>query len=76
MLGRYKLIALSDSLQLFDIESDPLEHVDLAGALPNLVEHMRTFLPEFGEPTFRSDGDAPEPEELDALRGLGYAGGL
>jgi arylsulfatase A-like enzyme len=76
VLGRHKLIALSDACQLFDLESDPGENVDLARALPNLVEHMRSFLPEFGAPTFRTDRDAPTPDALDALRGLGYAGGL
>jgi arylsulfatase A-like enzyme len=76
LVGRHKLIAYSDSVQLFDVEADPGELVDLSKALPNLVEHLRGFLPEFGEPTFRSDHEAPVPEALDALRGLGYAGGL
>lgn len=74
LLGRHKLIAYADSFQLFDLEADPGEHVDLARALPNLVEHMQQYLPEFAAPTFRSDREAPQPEALDALRGLGYAG--
>ncbi|NOT31263.1 MAG: sulfatase [Planctomycetes bacterium] len=76
VLGRHKLIAYSDALHLYDVEADPGEHVDLARALPHLVEHLKSFLPAFGEPTFRSDREAPLPEALDALRGLGYGGGL
>jgi arylsulfatase A-like enzyme len=76
VLGRHKLIAYSDSVQLFDLDADPGENVDLARALPHLVEHLKAFLPEFGDPTFLTDGDGPTPEALDALRGLGYAGGL
>jgi arylsulfatase A-like enzyme len=75
VLGRHKLIAYADSYHLYDVENDPGELVDLAGALPTLLEHMKAFLPEFEEPTFRSDREAPEPEALDALRGLGYGGG-
>jgi arylsulfatase A-like enzyme len=74
LLGRHKLIAYSDADQLYDLEADPGEGVDLARALPHLAQHLRGFLPEFAPPTFRSDGDAPPPEALDALRGLGYAG--
>jgi len=74
VLGRHKLIAYSDGYELYDIEDDPGEHVDLSRALPHLVEHMRALLPEFGPPTFRSDREAPVPEALDHLRGLGYGG--
>ncbi|HEX6882204.1 MAG TPA: sulfatase [Planctomycetota bacterium] len=75
-LGRHKLIAYADSFQLYDLENDPGELVDLSTALPNLVEHMKAFLPAFGEPTLRSDGDALSPEALDELRGLGYVGDI
>jgi len=75
VLGHHKLIAYSDAFQLFDLDADPGENVDLARALPHLVEHLKTFLPVFGDPTFLEDGDAPTPEALDALRGLGYVGG-
>ncbi len=73
--GRYKLIAYADALHLYDVEADPGEHVDLARALPHLAEDLRKLLPEFADPTFRSDREAPVPEALDALRGLGYGGG-
>jgi len=75
VLGHYKLIAYSDSFQLFDLDADPGENVDLARALPHLVEHLKDFLPQFGDPTFLTDGEGPTPETLDALRGLGYVGG-
>jgi arylsulfatase A-like enzyme len=74
-LDRHKLIAYADGFHLFDLDSDPGELVDLASGLPALAAHLASFLPEFGAPTFRSDRDAPTPEGLDALRGLGYAGG-
>jgi len=72
VLGKHKLIAYADAVHLYDIESDPGELVDLAGALPHLVEHMKTLLPEFGKPTFRSDQDGPTGEALEGLRGMGY----
>jgi len=75
-VGRHKLIAYADAFQLFDLENDPGELVDLAPALPHLVEHLKAFLPEFGVPTIRSDGEALSPEALDELRGLGYVGEL
>jgi arylsulfatase A-like enzyme len=74
VLGKHRLIAYADSFHLYDIENDPHETVDLASALPHLVEHMRELLPEFRDPTFRSDREAPENEAQDALKGLGYAG--
>lgn len=74
--GRHKLIAYHDSFHLYDVENDPGELVDLAGALPHLVEDMQKLLPEFGKPTFGSDHDAPASDALEDLRGLGYAGGL
>jgi arylsulfatase A-like enzyme len=75
VLGRHKLIAYADSYHLYDIQDDPLETVDLANALPHLVEHMRALLPEFGSPTFRSDAEAPGNDALQALKGMGYLGG-
>jgi arylsulfatase A-like enzyme len=74
--GRHKLIAYADAFQLYDLVDDPGEHVDLAQALPHLVEDLKGQLPSFGQPTFRSDREAPTPEALDDLRGLGYVGGL
>ena len=46
----------------------------LATLLPHLVQHMKTLLPEFGTPTFRSDGEAPANEASESLRGMGYLG--
>jgi len=74
VLGRFKLIALGDAFHLYDLDADEHEQVDLATALPRVVEHMKPFLPEFGAPTFAVDGLVPAPEELDALREMGYAG--
>jgi len=82
VLGRYKLIALpgpldsGEELFLYDLERDEGEQVNLARALPIVVEHLRAFLPEFGAPTFSSDGEAPEPETLEDLRAMGYAGAV
>jgi arylsulfatase A-like enzyme len=76
VVGRHKLIAYADLFQLYDLESDPGELVDLAPGMPHLVEHLKGFLPSFQEPTFRSDSEAPTPEALDDLRGLGYVGEL
>ena len=72
VLGKHKLIAYADSFHLYDIENDPGELVDLAGALPHLLEHMKTLLPEFGKPTFRSDQEGSSEEALESLRGMGY----
>jgi len=76
LMGRHKLIAYEGEFELYNLELDPGEHVNLATAQPALVEHLKAFLPEFGVPTFTSDRDAPVPEALDALRGLGYIGGV
>jgi arylsulfatase len=80
VLGHYKLIAYrtngENELSLYDLEKDPEEHVDLSQALPHLAAHLAEFLPDFLPPTFRSDRDAPTPEALDHLRGLGYVGGM
>ncbi|MEQ1895201.1 MAG: sulfatase, partial [Planctomycetota bacterium] len=74
VLGKHRLIAYADSFHLYDIENDPLETVDLAKALPHLVEHMKLLLPAFKDPTFRSDHDAPANDATDALAGMGYLG--
>ena len=76
VMGRHKLIAYADAFHLYDVVSDPGENVDLARALPKVVEYLKAYLPEFGDPTFRSDHEVPAPEALDALRDLGYAGEL
>lgn len=74
VLGRHKLIAYADSFHLYDIVDDPAELVDLAGALPHEVERLKALLPEFRDPTFASDSEAPTPEALDHLKGMGYMG--
>ncbi len=76
LIGKHKLVKYSDALELYDIEADPGEHVDLSKALPNLVEYMQAFLPEFRDPTFASDHEGPGNDALEALKGLGYVGGV
>ena len=53
----------------FDVREGSTLYVHASAA-----SDMRSFLPEFKPPTFRSDREAPAPEALDKLRGLGYVG--
>ncbi len=76
--GDHKLIVdeLADRVQLFDLARDPGERNDLAAHRPDLVRELSSELDEL---LSRGPDSAPETRELDAeeleeLRGLGYAG--
>ncbi len=80
--GRYKLIASrapdgsGEELFLYDVERDEGENVNLARALPRVVEQLRGRLPDFGEPDLRAWGVRPTAEALEQLRELGYGGAV
>ena len=65
-------LAYSDAFELYDLDSDPGEHVNLASALPHLVEQLKELLPPFQDPLVHAGADT---ELDDSLRGLGYIGG-
>ena len=72
IVGHHKLVAYADALELYDLDSDPGEHVNLASALPHLVEQLKGSLPSFQDPLVRAGADT---ELDDSLSGLGYIGG-
>ena len=73
-VGDLKLISSPDRIELYDLSQDPREVVDLAGAHPETVAHLRQLLDE----TLAEHPAAPPllgsatDREKDALRSLGY----
>ncbi len=77
-----KLIRWSDGqAELYDLEKDPLEIKDLSGAEPAEVERLAGLLDDWTGSVSAYEYTPPEegaalgeitPEEIDALRGLGY----
>ena len=72
VLGRHKLIDWGGEVALYEVANDVGENVNLASAMPDLVEHLRRYLPPFGEPVRLSVAEAPPPDVLERLRELGY----
>ena len=79
--GRWKLIVdeLAGSAQLFDLEADPQESVDLSEQEPDQVRRLRELLaaetrPPAGVVVEGAEG-VVDPEAEEALRSLGYFGG-
>lgn len=60
--------------ELYRFEEDPFERVDLAAELPEEVERLRAVITRWREthPTRSTLGTRRTPEELRALRKLGY----
>jgi arylsulfatase A-like enzyme len=75
---RWKLIAYptkrGQTHQLFDLDDDPMEKTDLAGARPDVVETLALVLAKWWEQTGAGEPSAPElsAEDEAALRALGY----
>jgi len=76
--GRWKLISRAERTELYDLREDPGEKINLAQKHPERVEKFKTVLAAF-ERQNRPTSATPEeieitPEELEALRALGYVG--
>jgi arylsulfatase A-like enzyme len=74
-LGRWKLIeaAREGRRELYDLEADPGENDDLALAEPERAEALATRLADWRRAhPMRIDAGDLDPEELEALRALGY----
>jgi hypothetical protein len=77
VLGRYKYVHSSDGQhELYDLEADPDERVNLIEARPDLAEPLAAELARWD---FPEEGPPPrvleaEPRRRDVLRELGYAG--
>lgn len=82
--GHHKLVQhLTDGTFLFDLEADPMEAQDRAAQDPTRVQAMQLELDDWkgqlGLPALDAPIDAPKslpenlkPEEIEALRALGY----
>ncbi|MEO6708825.1 MAG: sulfatase-like hydrolase/transferase [Planctomycetota bacterium] len=71
--GHWKLLDIEGSLQLFDLEADPGETLDLAPGNPALVEQLRAKLPERMLHATPVGHEAhPTPSDEKRLRALGY----
>jgi choline-sulfatase len=76
--GRYKFIA-APRRELYDLQTDPGEHTNLASANPQRVAALERALGEITAKTAGSSkAQAPQPVDPDVeerLRALGYVGG-
>jgi arylsulfatase A-like enzyme len=76
--GRWKLVELHDTAQLFDLENDPREAVDVALANPDVVESLRRELHAWKTATTRRSLQPAAMDEtlreqlLQRLRANGY----
>lgn len=80
-VGRYKLIhqVPSERTELYDLEADPLERVDVAAEHPELVGALRRKLrakvdaaADYGRSFSRTAERTESAAELDGLEALGY----
>ncbi len=76
--GRWKVIFSERPTELYDLREDPGEQTNLAQSQPERVEEFRTVVAAF-ERQNRPTAATPEqveitPQELEALRALGYVG--
>ena len=78
--GRYKLVSQHmKALSLFDMEKDPLEHLNLAEELPGVVEELRVLYEDWNKGNTVPLWDDPhienvEKQEMDRLQYLEKAG--
>ena len=70
---RYKLIAVGEDIELYDLLADPGETKNLAGELPDVVRLLSKELPELAEGTRVLELDTTA-RDLKQLRAMGYAG--
>jgi arylsulfatase A-like enzyme len=74
--GRWKFISKDARTELYDLREDPDEQTNLAQKDPKRVEQFRAALADFERqhPPVTADPEQVEitPEELEALRALGY----
>ncbi|MEQ8765964.1 MAG: sulfatase-like hydrolase/transferase [Planctomycetota bacterium] len=74
--GRWKLIEApgASEVELFDIRNDPREQTDVAEQYPKIVRELRSRLEELRsrKPLTASSEQAASPEDIEALRRLGY----
>jgi arylsulfatase A-like enzyme len=69
--GRYKLISRFGKRSLHDVVTDPLDAVDLAEQYPQIVAELSAAL----DLLLAAESDDEDiPDNLDALRALGYMG--
>jgi arylsulfatase A-like enzyme len=76
--GRWKVIIKDERMELYDLKKDPGEQTNLARIHPKRVEKFRVVLAAFERqnPPATATPEPIEitPEELEALRALGYVG--
>ena len=76
--GRWKVIIKEERTELYDLKKDPGEQTNLSQIHPKRVEKSRVFLAAFERqnPPATTTPEEIEitPEELEALRALGYVG--
>jgi len=76
--GRWKFISKGERTELYDLEQDPGETTNLASADPQRVKKFRAALIAFEQKnspvTATSEKIEITPEQLEALRALGYVG--
>ena len=71
--GDLKLLDQSGRLELFDIEADPQETIDLSRTRPEDVDRLRGLLPDLALPEEPgSNAQELSPEVIEQLRQLGY----
>jgi arylsulfatase A-like enzyme/Tfp pilus assembly protein PilF len=73
LIGREKLVDLP-IVERYDLASDPLERVNLAGRAPDRDRALRASLRAFSA-TAPGDRRAEDPEAVARLRALGYVSG-
>ena len=76
--GRWKFISKAERTELYDLQRDPGETTNLASAHPQRVKKFRAALTAFEQKnspvTATSEKIEITPEQLEALRALGYVG--
>lgn len=76
--GRHKLVRRKGHDELYDLEADPGEEVDLSSELPALARSLSadldTWIAEAHEDWVESESEELSEETLRALEAIGYAG--
>jgi arylsulfatase A-like enzyme len=75
--GKYKLITDNENVELYDLEQDPLERINVAEALPDVTASMVEKLEAWKKkhtPRYDVKTKAPaiSQEALEGLKALGY----
>lgn len=69
---RHKLIVGDDSVELYDLQSDPTEKLNLAGKRPDVVAQLRPQLSPASEDSLAAAKTHVDQETRERLRILGY----